>query len=888
MDQTGIAEKLDRYRAKRNFDVTPEPVESQPEKGKALSFVVQKHAATRLHYDFRLELDGVLLSWAVPKGPSYDPADKRMAVRTEDHPLSYASFEGEIPKGQYGAGQVIVWDRGSWTPLSDPQQGLINGKLAFELHGEKLKGSWELIRIKSPREARQEPWILFKRRDERARSRSEYDVVTALPDSVLGSAPAAAAGVAQAEAKAAGAAVARAKASAGAGKTAPTTAGAATRAAADSAATRVGSKAALPDTLSPQLATLASEVPTHGEWIYEIKFDGYRVLARIDQRGKARLFTRAGNDWTAKMPRLADELTRLQLPPAWIDGEVVVLDDQGVPDFNALQNAFDTAKAQRLTYFAFDLPFFDGRDLRQEPLTTRRALLRQVLQDHAPHPEQLRFSEDFPAEAGSVLQAACRMNLEGVIAKRADAPYRNDRSTTWLKLKCQQRQEFVIGGFTERSDAPGQIGSLLLGLHDERGVLRSVGAVGTGWNFEVARRLFDQLSALQQPAPPFDAEPLASPGADSGMDGSKDGSKDKATRSKLAKRPVRRTPAGARWVQPSLMAEVAFGGFTPDGQIRHASFVAQRSDKEPRMITLEKPIKPSAGATPAKDSATRVGGINISNAKRVIDPQSGTTKIDLVRYYESVASYMLPHLKGRAVALVRGPAGIGGQLFFQKHDDKKAPDAPVEVATLKALLQGAQLNVIEFHTGNSRPAGTRKPDRVVFDLDPGEGVGWPQIQEAAQVVRALLQELELQTWLKTSGGKGLHLVLPIAARWDADVVKDFSRAVVEHLARTLPDRFVAKSGGGNRVGRIFVDYLRNGSEATTVAAFSARARPGMGVSMPMSWDDLPGLKSGAHFTVANARDHLSFQTQDPWASYWQTRQSLSGAMKLLGLRKTSA
>ncbi|HZF78690.1 MAG TPA: non-homologous end-joining DNA ligase, partial [Rubrivivax sp.] len=618
--------------------------------------------------------------------------------------------------------------------------------------------------------------------------------------------------------------------------------------------------------------------------------------ARIDQRGTARLFTRAGNDWTAKMPRLADELSRLQLPPAWIDGEVVVLDDAGVPDFNALQNAFDTAKAQRLTYFAFDLPYFDGRDLRQEPLTTRRALLRQALRDKASDSEQVRFSEDFAAEAGSVLQAACRMNLEGVIAKRADAPYRNDRSTTWLKLKCQQRQEFVIAGFTERSDAPGQIGSLLLGLHDERGVLRSVGAVGTGWNFEVARRLFDQLSALQQPAQPFDAEPEATGGVvsgavrgkDGGSGGKKDSSQEKATRAHLPKRPARRAPPGARWVQPSLMAEVAFGGFTPDGQIRHASFVAQRSDKEPRMITLEKPIKPSAGATPAKDGASRVGGINISNAKRVIDPQSGTTTIDLVRYYESVASYMLPHLKGRAVALVRGPAGIGGQLFFQKHDDKRAPDAPVEVATLKALLQGAQLNVIEFHTGNSRPAGARKPDRVVFDLDPGEGVGWAQIQEAAQLVRAMLQELELQTWLKTSGGKGLHLVLPIVARWDADVVKDFSRAVVEHLARTLPDRFVAKSGGGNRVGRIFVDYLRNGSEATTVAAFSARARPGMGVSMPLAWDDLRGLKSGAHFTVANARDHVSFQTQDPWVSYWQTRQSLSGAMKLLGLRKTSA
>jgi bifunctional non-homologous end joining protein LigD len=811
------SDRLATYRAKRDFEHTPEPSAARhARRGKALSFVVQKHDATRLHYDFRLELDGVLLSWAVPKGPSYDPADKRMAVQTEDHPLAYAGFEGTIPEGHYGAGEVIVWDRGTWEPVGDPHEGLDQGKLAFQLHGEKLSGAWELVRMRGRREGdkpSKPTWLLIKRRDAQARPHAEFDVVMARPDSVLAAPPA--------------------------------------------TPLPVGRRADLPAFIEPQLATLASAPPAEGDWRYEIKFDGYRVLARFDRQGRVALFTRQGNDWSDKMPALLREIAKLGLRSAWLDGEVVALDDDGVPDFNALQNAFDRHATRRLTYYAFDLLFDAGRDLRDEPLAARRERLRRLLDGH--EGEHLRYSIDAGPDAASALAAACRLKLEGLIAKRADAPYRSGRGTAWLKLKCQQRQEFVVGGFTDREGHAGEVGSLLLGVHDAQGRLQPVGRVGTGWGAAEGRELRERLAALQAPTSPFHTAPSGS------------------TR-------WRRGPsAQPHWVRPQLLAEVAFGSWTPDNQIRHASFVGLRSDKEPRMITREQAVPARAVA-----SASRAGTasrLRVSHPERVIDPSTGLTKIELVRYYESVAERMLPHLAGRPVAVVRGPQGVGAQLFFQRHDPgADDEDAPLRIASAAQLLAAAQLNVIEFHTSNAKLKTPDKPDRMVFDLDPGEGLAWPRMQEGAQLVRALLQELALQAWLKTSGGKGLHVVVPLAARWTNEQVKAVSKAIVEHLARTLPDRFVAKSGPSNRVGKIFVDYLRNGETATTVAAFSARARPGLGVSMPLHWDALADLKSGAQWTVQTARDHLSFEKADPWADYAAARQSLTPAIKALGLK----
>jgi bifunctional non-homologous end joining protein LigD len=829
---------LQRYTAKRNFTVTPEPQADRAPPAEALSFVVQKHWASRLHYDFRLELDGVLLSWAVPKGPCYDPSEKRMAVHVEDHPVSYASFEGTIPPKQYGAGTVIVWDRGRWEAMADPREGLAKGKLVFKLHGEKLAGLWELVRIAKPGD-KQDPWLLLKKRDAWARPLAEYDVIAALPDSVIE--------------KPLGLIEERQPRGNGAGGT--------------STPRSVGElpgavKAPLPDTLQPQLATAAQAVPTRGEWIYELKFDGYRLLARIAD-GRVTLFTRNGNDWTAKMKPLAAALQSLGLSSAWLDGEIVVLNDAGTPSFNALQNAFDAARTEAIQYFLFDVPYLEGYDLRQVPLYARRALLKQLVDTKGGDP--IRFSADFAADPASLLQSARAMGMEGIMAKRADAPYTPQRSEAWLKLKTTGRQEFVIGGFTDREGSKQEVGALMLGYHDAAGTLTYAGNVGSGWDASTASDLRRRLLALEVPKPPFEAGDLA-PG-----------------------RWSRRSAGGERWVQPSLVAEVSFADWTPDGRIRHAVFRGLREDKAAKAIARE-----AAALVPARSN--RVGTVKVSNPERVIDPSTGFTKLDLVRYYESVAEWMMPHLKGRPVTLVRGPNGIDGQLFFQKHDDKLTipgmreldpalwPGHPpmLEVPSAEALVNAAQMNVIEFHTWNALTKNITRPDRMVFDLDPGEGVSWSRVQEAATLTHTMLTELGLQAWLKTSGGKGLHVVVPLAPRLDEDIVRGFSQAVVEHLARTLPSRFVAKSGAANRVGKVFVDYLRNSHGATTAAAFSARARPGLGVSMPLAWEQLPALKSGAQWSIATAREYLSFQKIDPWADYRAAKQTLTRPMKVLG------
>ncbi|RZL90774.1 MAG: DNA ligase D [Variovorax sp.] len=832
------ADPLARYWAKRDFTATTEPRGERAPAGKSLSFVIQKHAAARLHYDFRLELDGVLVSWAVPKGPSYDPTEKRMAIHVEDHPLSYRSFEGTIPPKQYGAGTVIVWDNGTWEPVGDPREGLAKGKLVFKMHGQKMAGLWELVKIAKGGEL-QEPWILFKKRDAFARPKAEYDVVSALPDSVI--------------AKPLSTKV-EAHAAPASGKAAV--------------------KATLPQKLGPQLATLAEGVPAVGRWVYEIKLDGYRIMTRIEG-GKARTITRGGHDWSAKMPGLVRELEQLGLGSAWLDGEIVVFDDRGLPSFNALQKSFDRHATTGIVYFLFDVPFFEGYDLRALELVERRRLLKGLLEEKAT--EHLRLSADFEADPATILGSVRQMNLEGVIAKRTDAPYVSGRTETWLKLKCKQRQEFVVCGYTDRSDGSAQIGSLLLGVHAPDGELVSVGSVGTGWSADEAKSLKRKLAKSERSTPPFPA------GASK------------------PRRWTRRTVGSERWVEPRFVAEVEFAEWTPDGQIRHASYVSLRQDKDAKAVVRE-PATQMPASGPVRSAGSAAVRTKVSHGERVVDPASGLTKLDLVRYYESVADWILPHLRERPCSLVRGPDGVRGSLFFQKHGDKigipgiteldpslwPGHDALLEIGNARALAGAAQMNVIEFHTWNSLAKNIEKPDRIVFDLDPGEGTAWQHVQEAAMLVRTLLSELGLESWLKTSGGKGLHVVIPLTPRLDYPTVKSFSQAVVQHLARTIPSRFVARSGPANRVGKLFVDYLRNGRGATTVAAFSARARPGLGVSMPVDWGDLPKLKGGAQWTVATAREHLSFQTSDPWTAYWKKRQSLSGPMKMLGFKPSSS
>ena len=857
MAPTDTPGPLAKYWSKRDFSVSSEPRGERVAPRDTPCFVIQKHAASHLHYDFRLELDGVLVSWAVPKGPSLDPSVKRMAIRVEDHPLSYASFEGTIPPKQYGAGSVLVWDNGTWEPIGDAQAGLMKGKLAFRLRGQKLAGLWELIRIAKGGE-KQPPWLLFKKRDEFARLATDFDVVSALPDSVIS--------------KPLAAAPARTQSSRLPSKVPRVGRG-----------SRVGRaqqvsgalKAAQPAMIAPQLATLATAAPTTGQWSYEIKFDGYRIMARIVKR-KVTLYTRGGHDWTDRMPGLVTELAALGLGSAWLDGEIVVAGAGGIPDFNALQKAFDRRDAHvTVDYFLFDVPYLDGFDLRAVALADRRKMLKALLDDKPS--EHLRFSADFEADPGSILRSACRMNLEGVIAKRLDARYVSRRTDTWLKLKCRQRQEFVVCGYTDRSDGSPEIGSLLLGVHGDDGALRSVGRVGTGWDRDEASALKRRLAKIDVRSPPF-----AAGTAKSG-------------------RWSRRVAGTERWVQPKLVAEVEFTEWTPDGQIRHASYMGLRADKPARSITRERAkVTLDAGPLPV-ESGDAVRGVKVTHGERVIDPGSGRTKLDMVRYYDSIADWILPHLAGRPCALVRAPEGVTGEQFFQKHGERIGipgitelpaslwPDhgALLEVANATALVGCAQMNVIELHTWNSKKNGIGAPDRMIFDLDPGEGTPWAHVQEAALLMRAFLTQLELEAWVKTSGGKGLHVVVPLTPSLDYETVKAFSRAIVQHLAKTIPSRFVAKSGAANRIGKLFVDYLRNGLGSTTASAFSARARPGLGVSMPIAWDDIPNLKGAAHWNIATARDYVSLQTTDPWTAYWAKKQTLTAGMKRLGFKHSS-
>ncbi|MFL9961011.1 DNA ligase D [Paraburkholderia sediminicola] len=940
-------ERLDLYHRKRRFDETPEPSGAQVARKRAgrkaapraadhaLSYVIQEHDARRLHYDFRLELNGALLSWAVPKGPSLDPSVKRLAVHVEDHPLEYGSFEGEIPPGNYGAGSVIVWDRGTWEPVGsvdDAARAYAGGKLKFRLHGEKLRGGWTLVRSHMRGSGDKEQWLLIKERDDEARDESEYDVLKERPGSVLGKG-AKAAGAASAKGtdktarKVAGKRASRASAiletTAASSASATAAKGASKRGAASAASSRADPKrpdivatrttqslrelaaspsiegavkTRLPASFKPQLAILVDAAPPGDDWLYEIKFDGYRVLARIDRSGKGgavKVFTRAGNDWTAKFSKQVQALDHLALDSAWLDGEAVVLDEHGVPSFQALQNAFDSNRPQDIVIYLFDVPFLNGYDLRDVPLEQRRAILRALLEGF--DDRVLRFSNDFDFSADELLKSACDMSLEGIIGKRRDSGYLSGRSQTWIKLKCRRRQEFVIGGYSEPGGSRAAFGALLLGVYDGEGKLRYAGRVGTGFDATLLRSVKQALDAHETSRMPFASAP----------------------------RERSRTPV--HWVKPVLVAECNFAEWTSDGIVRQASFVSLRDDKPARQIVKEAPrqgadvqqqtetgsdaapknraaskhaatktatAKTATAKTTAKPAAAEVAGVRVSHPDRVIDKSTGTRKIDLVQYYEAVADWMLPHLQDRPVSLVRAPEDIGGELFFQKHSQKLSipnvtqhpgldPGHPalITVETLKALVGAAQMGTVEFHTWNAVAANIEKPDRMVFDLDPDASLGWERMIEAAQLTRSLLEELGLESFCKTSGGKGLHVVVPLAKQAGWDEVKDFSQAVAQHMATTLPKYFSAKMGAQNRKQKIFVDYLRNNRGSSTVAAFSARARPGLGVSVPLAWDEVASTTGGDQWTIENLHERLAGLKRDPWEDYAKTRQRITAAMK---------
>lgn len=820
-----MAKPLQEYQRKRDFNATPEPAgkRARPRSAHALQYCIQKHDASHLHYDFRLELDGTLKSWAIPKGPSLDPKVRRLAVHVEDHPLDYANFEGSIPEGHYGAGDVIVWDRGVWEPEGDPREAYAKGKLRFRLQGEKLSGVWNLFRTHLA--GKKEQWMLVKSHDGQARSETDYSIVEALPDSVLSE------------------------------RTLPPR----SPAKATTARHQRASRKALPDTLQPQLATLVDSPPS-GDWRYEVKFDGYRILARIDG-DDIRLFTRNGHDWSAKMPRQVEALKALGLDSAWLDGEMVVVDDNGVADFQALQNAFDTEHDERITYYLFDLPWLGGEDLRALPLQQRRATLARLLEGHAS--QVLRYSADFEAPVESLLDSACRLELEGLIGKRADSPYVGRRSSDWVKLKCKQRQEFVIVGYTDPKGSRNGFGALLLALHDhDSGQLRYAGKVGTGFSAATLDSIHARLKPLQ------------------------------TDRSPLPKPPTGAEARGVHWLKPQLLAEVAYAQMTREGIVRHSVFHGLRDDKPATAIDLERamPTKRAAQTEPEN-----LGTLRLTHPDRVVDATTGATKREVAQYYAQVADWLLPQLKDRPVALVRAPDGLSGELFFQKnagqlhipkvlsYNKAQAGQAAMVLNRADSLLGAVQMNTLELHTWNATTKDFDKPDRFVLDLDPDPALPWKAMLEATQLTLTLLDELGLKVFLKTSGGKGMHLVVPLTRRAGWDEVKDFSHALVNHMAGLFPDRLSTVSGPKNRVGRIFIDYLRNGKGATTVAAYSLRAREGLPVSVPIWREELSQLKGANQWNIGNLHTRLA-QVEDPWAEMGKTRQSITLRMrKQLGI-----
>ncbi|MFL1544840.1 DNA ligase D [Pseudomonas sp. O39] len=814
-----MAKPLSEYNRKRDFEITAEPAGDAPagkRKASALSFVIQKHDARNLHYDFRLELDGVLKSWAVPKGPSLDPSQKRLAVHVEDHPLSYGTFEGSIAPGQYGAGDVIVWDRGVWQPHDEPHKAYAAGKLKFTLVGEKLSGDWALVRTRLKGSGDKEQWLLIKEKDPQARPSADYDIVLDQPKSVLS-----------------GAVVGTPK----------------------PPKKREKAPTALPEQLTPQLATLVDRAPP-GDWRYEIKFDGYRMLTRIHD-GEVRLFTRNGNDWTDRLPRQVKALQALKLKDSWLDGEVVSLNADGLPDFQALQNAFDIGRSLDIVYYLFDAPFLQGQDLREAPVEERRAALKSALSGS--RSKLLRFSEAFTANQRDIFESACDLALEGVIGKRAGSPYVSSRSADWIKLKCRLRQEFVIVGYTRPQGSRSGFGALLLAVNDDAGLVYA-GRVGTGFDQAALKSIYAQLKPLERETSPLE-------------------------------QPLTRTQArGVHWVEPSLVGEVNFTEWTREGVVRHASFVALRTDKPATQINREQPRKAKSltKATPARSASSAV---NITHPDRVIDPQSGTQKQQLAAYYDSISEWILPFLRHRPVSLLRAPQGIEGEQFFQKHserlaiahikqlDQKLDPGHArlMEIDTASALIGAVQMGTVELHTWGATSDHIETPDLFVLDLDPDPALPWKTMLEAAQLTLSVLDELGLQAFVKTSGGKGLHLVVPLAHRDGWETVKAFAKAIAQFMALQLPERFSATSGPKNRIGKIFIDYLRNARGASTVAAYSVRARPGLPVSVPVSREELKGLRGAQQWTIANLHLRLNNLKGDPWTGYAH-RQKISKTM----------
>ncbi|MCK9530176.1 MAG: DNA ligase D [Gammaproteobacteria bacterium] len=834
-------DRLREYERRRDFRRTPEPPGKRAVEGGA-RFVIQKHAARRLHYDLRLELDGVLKSWAVPKGPSLDPSEKRLAVHVEDHPLDYADFEGVIPAGQYGAGTVMVWDTGTWEAVGDAREGYRKGRLHLRLTGARLRGEWVLARMHGAEAGEnKQNWLLLKVRDAYARPGASADDDRAV--SVLSG---------------------RTLAEIGAHP--EFTWGESGRERAEPPHTE-----ALPPMIGAQLATLVSAPPRGPDWLHEIKFDGYRTLCRIE-RGKVTLFSRNGKDWTGRFGALARAVRALPLHSGWLDGEVAVLLPDGRTSFGGLQQALSAGRDHDLVYFLFDLLYANGEDLTRRPLRERKALLAGLLEHLGTAVSPLRLAEHIEGDGEAVFQEACRLGLEGVVSKRAGAGHVPARTRDWLKVKCLARQEFVIGGFSAPSGARSGFGALLLGVY-EGPRLRYVGRVGTGFDEATLRDLRARLDALVMPVSPFaDAVPRARSGKNV-----------------------------VSFVQPVLVAEVAFVEWTADGVLRQPSFQGLREDKAPHEVHREGAagIPPPVPATsaPGAPLRTRIAGLRLSNPDKVLYPEQGLTKRDLALYYASVADHLLPDLAGRPLTLLRCPEGHHQQCFFQKHAttglaagirripiaEKQGSGIYLAVDDLAGVIGLVQMGVLELHTWGAHADAPEKPDRLVFDVDPDEGLPWEAVTTTVLALRARLADLGLTAFLKTTGGKGLHVVVPLLRRHAWDEVKQFAHALARSLVYDAPRAYTTNPSKAARRGKVYLDYLRNGRGATAIANYSTRARPGAPVAVPIAWEQVQPLRSDA-FRIDNLAAHLAARAGDPWADYMHARAAITKPMKhALGL-----
>jgi bifunctional non-homologous end joining protein LigD len=907
---------LELYRKKRKFDVTSEPRGRKAARGGS-RYVIQKHDATRLHYDLRLELDGVMKSWAVTRGPSLDPSEKRLAVHVEDHPIEYNTFEGTIPQGEYGGGTVMIWDRGRWFPEGDPHKGYAKGHLEFTLDGEKLHGRWHLVRMRSRDKDRHENWLLIKAKDEAARGGRSRDILEEEPLSAATGRSmdeiaegkgrkrvwhsnrqrTATAGAAsdprsdpvrpqsqrefKTQLRALAASPRKKNSRSRTRSTAEEKRPAKPRSRAKAAVAAAASKRSgppprarrsgrLPDFIPPSLATLHDTAPSGPDWLHEIKFDGYRIEARLDNgldRGKVRLLTRKALDWTHRFERIAQAVAALPAETALLDGELVVENDRGISSFSMLQTDLKEHRGDRFVYWVFDLLYLDGRDLTAAPLIERKAALQRLLKGSGKN-GPIRFAEHFDDDGPVIFKHACELNLEGIVSKRRDAPYRPGRSENFVKTKCHNAQEFVVAGFSLSTALPKAVGALTVAFHDN-GKLRYAGRVGTGYTRETARDLWRRLEPLR-----VDRPPVALP-------------KDERRKDVI-------------WVKPQIVIETEFRGVTHDGLLRQAAYKGLREDKPAREVVRETPapaaaaqrraVRKSPPPPSSRTSANRnakaanatIANVHLSHPDRVYWPDAGVTKADLAAYYVSVWDVMAPHVIDRPLAIVRAPEGVGGETFFQKHIAATIKQSPlrhvvdakehdvIAVEQLDDLIALVQSGALEIHTRGSRLGKLETCDRIVFDLDPGEGVSWKQIVAAAVETRDRLKAEKLKSFVKLSGGKGVHVVVPIdGADWDT--TKAFTARIANAMAADSPKLYLAKMTKALRHGKIFIDYFRNTREATSVAAYSTRARAGAPVSMPLSWEALARTSGANQFTVLNIKKHLR---ADAWAEMGKVRQKL--------------